>query len=262
MLVAFGFFNVSSAALQSAAQLGDMFGGINALFTALAFVMVWWSGDMQRRELSLQRRDLSLQLDELKAQRDELSETRAVFKRQNFEASFFQQLSVVMALAGNIHAMNEIGSEAFKKLASLCSRIAAGEAAGDRSIDSDLEYKNYICDVFVDRVYIRYEGGIGSYFRTLYHIFKLIDAQDFSEIEKVSYTNIVRAQLSADVLMVLSCNALTTYGEGFVDLIEKYGVFKHLKSDASIARIRKLYRPTAFMGLEQRTVYFAAEVAA
>lgn len=71
-------------------QFGDMFGSINALFTALAFVTIWWTGRMQRRELELQRQELAYQRDAIDLQRKEMTGTRLVIARQTFESMFFQ----------------------------------------------------------------------------------------------------------------------------------------------------------------------------
>jgi hypothetical protein len=76
-------------------EFGDIFGGINALATAAALAAIWWTGRMQQSELRLQRR-------ELKAQREELQETRAVFAKQTFEATFFQVLKNLRADPGRI----------------------------------------------------------------------------------------------------------------------------------------------------------------
>lgn len=59
----------------SAAELGDMFGGINALFAGVAFAALVTTLLMQNEQLQLQR-------DELRLQRQELEETRKEVKRQ------------------------------------------------------------------------------------------------------------------------------------------------------------------------------------
>lgn len=47
-------------------QFGDMFGGLNSLFSALAFLGVIYTIFLQREELSLQRKELELAREELK----------------------------------------------------------------------------------------------------------------------------------------------------------------------------------------------------
>ena len=70
MFVAFLYPEISSRGL-----FGDMFGGINALFSGLAFFGVIYAIFLQRKELQLQRKELQLQRDELKLTRKELSRT-------------------------------------------------------------------------------------------------------------------------------------------------------------------------------------------
>ena len=49
-------------------QFGDMFGGINSLFSGLAFAALAYAQHLQRRELSLQREELALTRAELAKQ--------------------------------------------------------------------------------------------------------------------------------------------------------------------------------------------------
>lgn len=51
-------------------QFGDMFGGINAIFSGLAFASLAYALYLQRRELSLQRLELALTRRELRKQAD------------------------------------------------------------------------------------------------------------------------------------------------------------------------------------------------
>ncbi|QIB48676.1 hypothetical protein G3H79_08500 [Streptomyces aureoverticillatus] len=53
--------------------MGDYFGGVSAVFSGLALLLLVITLLFQQRELRLQRRELSLQRDELTASRKELS---------------------------------------------------------------------------------------------------------------------------------------------------------------------------------------------
>ena len=66
---------------SSAGAAGDMFGGLTALFSGLAFAGLITTLFMQRRELEYQRR--------------ELSQTREVFQIQRFENTFFGLLKLL-----------------------------------------------------------------------------------------------------------------------------------------------------------------------
>lgn len=52
--------------MQSRSQFGDLFGGVNALFSGLAFIGVVYTIFIQKQELSLQREELKLTREELK----------------------------------------------------------------------------------------------------------------------------------------------------------------------------------------------------
>jgi hypothetical protein len=52
--------------MQSRAQFGDLFGGLNALFSGLAFGGVIYAILLQRKDLELQREELKLTRKELK----------------------------------------------------------------------------------------------------------------------------------------------------------------------------------------------------
>ena len=82
---------------ERAGQFGDMFGSVNSLFSALAFLVISISLYLQNRELKLQRKQLELQMDEAKeartgnlkaqeAQRKEMELTRELHAKNNFEA--------------------------------------------------------------------------------------------------------------------------------------------------------------------------------
>ena len=86
--------------LCSSGLFGDMFGGINALFSGLAFVGIILTIYLQKRELSLQREELVLQREELvltrkeiKGQKEQLEEQNKTLRHQNFENTFFQLIS-------------------------------------------------------------------------------------------------------------------------------------------------------------------------
>jgi hypothetical protein len=104
------------------------------------------------------------------------------------------------------------------------------------------------------------EPSLGPYFRTLYHVFKLIDRQAFlSEQEKIDYANIARAQLSRFELALLFYDVLTPYGTEFKPLIEKYGILKHLEAldlpNTNHKTNSSLYSPTAFMSQDERRAH-------
>jgi hypothetical protein len=73
----------------------------------------------------------------------------------------------------------------------------------------------------------KYVGILGRYFRSLYHIYRLID--DSIDIDKMYYARIVRAQLGNTTLCLLGYNLIV--GEGrfkFKKLAQKYSILHNL----------------------------------
>ena len=89
MIVYFLFCNWSDRG-----TFGDMFGAVNALFSALAFAGLVYTLFVQRYELSLQRKELELQRKEVKRNGDQLEEQKNVMLQQSFENTFFKMIEL------------------------------------------------------------------------------------------------------------------------------------------------------------------------
>lgn len=73
------------------------------------------------------------------------------------------------------------------------------------------------------------EDVLGPYFRTMYHIFKLIDKSGLEESERCIYANIARATLGTDILYLLALNCLSFREEEFFPLVKRFRLLKHVK---------------------------------
>ena len=69
---------------------GDMFGGLNALFSGAAFAGIIFTIILQRKELQLQRRELQLTRVTLNEQKQEMQFQNHTLAVQRFESTFFQ----------------------------------------------------------------------------------------------------------------------------------------------------------------------------
>ncbi len=221
-------------------QFGDYFGGLlNPIFGLLSFVALLIA-------LVLQSRELHASMKELRASTLALESQHDVLTKQSFENTFFQMLRRVGEIVSEMNSGNLEGRQAFDHVyGNLKSRLTnAGPSADD------------IRDTYA-KFYFAFGPQLGHYYRTLYHVFTLVDSASFSYDEKAVYANIARAQLSDVELSLLFFNGITGEGAvGFKPLMEKYGVLKHLRSDV-LARedhkhAKELYEPTAFYSLSER----------
>lgn len=220
---------------KTPAEFGDMFGGVNALFSGLAFVGLIWAILLQKQELQLQREELKDTRLELAGQREQLEFQNSTFKQQAFDSVFFQMLGLHNQIIGSMEVIEHDFSAVFSG-ESRPDTIHSGRDCFSRFYD-DL-YNHLTCseENIVDLASLREsygaffdpaESDLGHYFRNLYTTIKLVDQSEIQDKKK--YTNIVRAQLSSYELLLLFYNCLSDNGRGkFKPLVEEYAIFKNL----------------------------------
>lgn len=226
---------------------GDMFGGVNALFSGFALAGIIFT--------------ILLQRIELKYQREELIETRKEFKIQNstlklqrFENTFFSLLELHHKIVDSI----DLDVEKQKAVRDMSLRHIEYETIKSRDVFKHTynhmsQYlktahsENVINKIYTEH-YQKYQTDFGHYFRNLYRMVKLVnDSELLSETKedmddktkeklsysiKYKYTSIIRAQLSDYELLWLFYNGLSENGhEKFKPLIEKYTLLKNLQKD-------------------------------
>ncbi|SRR5579883_1271029 len=223
--------------LNERAQFGNLFGGINTLFAALAFAALTVT-------LLLQQRALELQRSQLAEQHREVEEQNRRIALQAFESMLFQLLSLHHDIASGVHIkrsqkdMN--GREALRTL--------ADEAQGDVANYLRDHQKSPAMEVVqqgYERFHQRSRGELDHYFRNLYHIIKFIDGRSLSDPRR--YSSLVRAQLSPAELILLFYNGLSPYGEKFKPLMEKYALLEPLpESEIQQPELKALYLLSAY----------------
>ena len=214
---------------------GDMFGAINALFSGFAFLGLIYAILLQKTELRLQRKELANTREEISLQRDEMKLTRGELKGQkesmelqneylkiqNFEGTFFQMLRLHNDLLNSMDIQRSGGKPAhtgrdcfnFFVQAYRNHKVAIGTPSEKRKVK-------------YDNLWSHYQTDLGSYFRSLYNIFKMIDESNLED--KKRYSNIVRAQLSEQELIIIFINVLYSGEAKFKILINKFCLLKHL----------------------------------
>ncbi|MGA0610655.1 putative phage abortive infection protein [Caldimonas sp. KR1-144] len=239
-----------SASLAGLGQVGDLFGGINAVFAASALVGVFWAGMLQRATLLETKRALQ-------AEQRELREERQFRTRQQWEATFFQLLTLVRDVAAGVTtkvgADERVGFRALNSMAhTLMDRaLVKKDPTPEEALEMGLSW-------YVKQTYRNHPSALGVYFRTLYHLFKQIEAapdEVLPEVEKVRFATIARAQISDGAVLLLAFGGLTKSGAGFQALIEKYGLLEHMLDRYQAAwkeGLLLVYQPHAFLGSSER----------
>lgn len=238
--------------LEARGTFGDKFGAVNSLFAGLAFAGIIFTILLQRKELQLQR--------------DELSSTREVFEKQNemlsqekFENTYFQMLSLFHSIANSLDLRRngtviKSGRDCFetfyKEFLSEVDRIIFRENSKiDLIYQSYIERENLDIQFYLEAyntIYTKHRSDLSHYFRTFYHLIKLIDKSEI--LNKNQYTSIARAQLSSYEQVLLFYNCLHPNGKDqFKPLIEKYSLFKNIDRGLLLSeKNMKEYKRTAF----------------
>lgn len=216
-------------------QFGDYVGGVlNPTFSFLALLALLATLGLQIRELRISARELKNSAEALVKQNDTL-------RQQTFEATFFQ----LLRLHNDIVATMELPGRSLKGRACIehylyqLERILINEAAA-----KNLE--NFM--LFYNIFYRDHQATLGHYFRLLYNIVKLVKRTE--GIDKLFYTNLVRAQLSSAELKLIFYNCLSEWGnEKFKPLVEEFALLKTIPNDTVPAdELLHQYSPSAFGG--------------
>ena len=230
---------------------GDMFGAVNALFSGLAFAGLIATLLYQREELKLQREELAQTREELKGQREEFEEQNKTMKRQRFENTFFNMLSLQQEIVANLsyeYYVNpnicppNVPAEQFyyNSPKGLLHGREVFEGMYKRAIIdyNGIRYADGLYNIFKNLGHLAYSNikattRFDHCFRHLYRIYKYVDTSDLiTEEERYDYACIIRSQLSDYELVMLFYNCLTTNGrEKFKPLIEKYTIFNNLRTE-------------------------------
>lgn len=264
--------------------LGDFFGGVlNPLLAFSSLVLLLATLRQNHKALSQNEEALRLNNTELEMTREELAESKKaliqqaeILKKQSFEGTFFNLLSIHQDLVNSIDLVaknNKVtkGKDCFKpfyqRLRDNFNQLRYNKALDPEyfSIYFDKKYlrekelneKWLLSEEYIRSSYMAFYGfeqdEIGHYFRNLYNIIKFVDQSDIEN--KKLYINILRAQLSTYELALLFYNCLSPLGSiKFKPFIEKYALLKGVNSKILLRESHKdLYKPTAFKGVALTT---------
>lgn len=236
----FLYFNYNS---EERGQFGDMFGAVNALFSGLAFAGLIITLILQREELSLQR-------DELKQTRKEFEEQNKTMKRQRFENTFFNLMSLHQNITDNLeykkNALSVIGDnktitfkgrEVFKHLYPIMfkSLFVKDLRCGSESVKCLFETIQKDFNIY--NCYLHFFEGI----------LRFIDESDLLEnAERQQYAIVLRNALS-DYERYTIFYYFVVYAGWYKDIAEKYGLF-HGISPFGFGKVEHydLFEPSAY----------------
>lgn len=223
---------------------GDQFGAVNALFSALAFAGLIYTIILQMNELRYQRVELADNRKEMERQTTEFKQQNEALKRQSFEHTFFNMLSLQQQIVseltiteqetvwlkadapkGGFDSHQEIvehtykGREAFEFLFFHQTDRQANGLSQELIRGGLLGYENAY-----------YRTRLDHYFRHFYTILKFVDGSSvINEGDKYQYATILRATLSRYELVLLYYNGLSSLGnKKLKPLLEKYCILNNL----------------------------------
>ncbi len=98
---------------ETRGQFGDMYGTLNAFFSAFALVGVIIAIFLQRKDIELQKEDLNLTREELRGQKEMLKKQYESMRLQQFENTFFQLMKLHHQITESFLYKGKKGSECF-----------------------------------------------------------------------------------------------------------------------------------------------------
>jgi Putative phage abortive infection protein len=241
------------AHLTDLGNFGSYLQGTVASFWALAgVVLIFVAFLVQKQQFQLQQAELELTREDLARQKDQLEAQEKSVRRQNFENSFFQFLSLYNQVVSQMRTTwtpsgrtewmegRTCFAHFYQHLQTAHAQYSAVANHTRQPLDFEKCYATF---------YREHQAFLGHYFRTLYHLIKFVK---FSDVvveykDKRQYTSLVRAQLSAYELLLLYYNGLSERGKEFKPWIEEFGLLEHLDRQFLLRTEEKeKYLPSAF----------------
>ena len=256
--------------IQYWGQLGDFFGGLlNPLLSFMALMAVLYTIKLQREELKEAREENRLS-NKIQDKQTE------IFERQNFESVLFRLLDVHVKITERL--MNQeterrsvfclLNKQATEELLTqekhnpYIPSIEFGEI-GNRILQRQhhISILSHTASIILE---VKNSNILSHYYRNMYQMLKLIDSYKAgAQGEKDpatryltcrQYSNMLRALLTNDELIMLTLNCLTKTGGGLKRYVEKYSLLKHLEPSGCLTNQEialKAYNELAFTDYEK-----------
>lgn len=206
-----------SMELQSLNNFGSSFNVLTSLFTALAFAGVIIS-------IHLQSTELKTAISAFKGQESALH-------NQELDNKFFQMLhfftEVKKSIKTKVGGTDYSGNDVFEPLIRKLLDALAEGYKNDRTDINELFRKEFV-EFNNEYEMVKY------YFLNLYQILNYIKKQSINVDSAKLYTNMLRAQLSKNELILLAYNAIGVQAfttDNYQKLVEEYAFYEHLTID-------------------------------
>ncbi len=223
-----------SASTEHWGQFGDFVGGLVNPLVGVATVL-------------LVLINIRIQQKELKASLEQIKHANVLNAKQSFEQSLFAWLGTYRQLVDNIR--DEDGTTGKLTLAAWHRKNFASDTPSPShqssiaTIAKTIERGDYLegkmdlqtkVNLFIEaskgyeKIFESKRSDLDAVLRTLYRLFLWIDTSTLSNADKRHYASLVRAQLSWIEMVYLVFNGLTSQGENFAVLCNRYALFDNL----------------------------------
>jgi predicted SnoaL-like aldol condensation-catalyzing enzyme len=214
----FGTSNVDK--FKELGPWGDFFGGVlNPILTFFAFLGVLITIVLQKIELNLTRAELERSADALETQIDAI-------RKQNFEATFFQMLTLHNNIVNSIDLVNSqtgvrtSGRDCFRVFYTRLTKIYR-----DRQKRMGTKFQDdKILAVSYRAFWKEAQLDLGHYFRFLFNMIRFVKENP----EHINYVKLIRSQLSDQELLLLFYNCLGEHGSKFKVFAEEFELFDNM----------------------------------
>jgi hypothetical protein len=241
-------------------QFGDFIGGtLNPLLSFFGLIALLVTIALQSKELELSRKELKLTRKELKKSAAAQNEIKNTQIRQKFESTFFALLNQHNQILEKLPKDDIIEKLVPETDIKVTSNPPPKKFDTLKSVNAEFKEKYKLH---------------GHYFRVLYQLLKFIalnipeskihsldkDTQPFTpSTDEKMYSNMVRAFLSSEVVLLLAMNCYCSKGDDDIYwvykwLVEHYAFFEHLPLDDKtsqrreefLSEIKEYYDKSAF----------------
>jgi hypothetical protein len=226
---------------------GSGFAALSTLFTAVGFLAVLASLGAQRRALRVQQEEIDANRNEIDRNRREQQEQT---HRQQFDATFFQLLTLMRELRENIRFPKDNVGGKFAGLEAIDVAVSElGKALRPHRIFDSMPAVTRVelGHLYEAQVVSQAGTGLSPYFRVIYTMLdRLRDDAVLRENEKIDYARLLRSQLNKNEAALVGANGTSGVSKDLFDLIVKFRMLKYAQDAVIGLELMQIYPPETF----------------